>query len=399
MTFTWPLALLSLLLIPILLGIYVWQLRKKRRSAVRFSSIDLIRASIPNRSKWRRHIPAALFLLGLSGVGVATARPQAKALVPTTRTSIILTLDVSRSMCADDVDPNRITVAQEAARVFIRDQPGGTRIGLVAFSGFAEVIVAPTTDKQALLKAVDALTTSRGTVIGAAILKSLNAVSSVNPEVPPVEDDTTPAEGIDNFGGPAIDPITGLPVDPAKPATTIPERPTPPGGYIPDIVVLLTDGANTRGVDPVTAAKQAATRRVRVYTIGFGTENPSGSMSCTVDQLGGDISLGGGFGGGGAIGGGGFGGGRQRGGGGFGGGGRRRFLVTDEPTLKAVAAMTGGKFYKAQDAKQLKGVFANLPRDVQLQKRRIELSAGFAALGALLTALAVFLSLLWNRST
>lgn len=387
MTFTWPVALLTLLLVPLLLGIYVGQLKRKRRSAVRFSSIDLIRASIPKRSKWRRHVPAALFLLGLSGIGVATARPQAKALVPTTRTSIILTLDVSRSMCADDVDPNRITVAQEAARAFIRDQPIGTRIGLVAFSGFAEVIVAPTTMKDDLLKAVDALTTSRGTVIGAALLKSLNAVASVNPDVAPVADDASSSAGPDNFGG-ALDPITGLPANPTGTTdTTIPEgeRPAPAGGYIPDIVVLLTDGANTRGVDPVTAAKQAVSRRVRVYTIGFGTENPTGAMSCTVDQLGGDLS----FGGGGAgIG----------GGGGFGGGGRRRFLVTDEPTLKAVASMTGGKFYKAQDAKQLKSVFANLPRDVKLQKRKIELSAGFAAFGALLTATAVFLSLLWNRS-
>jgi Ca-activated chloride channel homolog len=388
MTFTWPLALFTLLLIPLLLGIYFAQLKKKRRSAVRFSSIDLIRASIPKRSKWRRHVPAALFLLGLSGIGIATARPQAKALVPTTRTSIILTLDVSRSMCADDVEPNRITVAQEAARVFIRDQPSGTRIGLVAFSGFAEVVVAPTTAKDDLLKAVDALTTSRGTVIGAALLKSLNAVASVNPDVAPVEDDNAATAGPNIFGQPP-EPSAG---DPAAPTDTTPQGdpPVPAGGYIPDIVVLLTDGANTRGVDPVTAAKQAVSRRVRVYTIGFGTQNPSGSMSCSADQMGGDFSFGGGGGGGFA---GGF------GGGGGGGSGRlRRFLVTDEPTLKAVASMTGGKFYKAEDAKQLKTVFANLPRDVKLQKRKIELSAGFAAFGALLTATAVFLSLLWNRS-
>jgi Ca-activated chloride channel homolog len=381
MTFTWPLALLTLLLIPLLLGIFVWQLRKKRCGAARFSSIELIRASIPKRSKWHRHLPAALFLLGLSGIGLATARPQAKTLVPSTRTSIILTLDVSRSMCANDVEPNRITVAQEATRAFIRVQPGGTRIGLVAFSGFAEVIVAPTTEMQQLLKAVDALTTSPGTAIGAALLKSLNAVASVNPDVAPVEDDATATEANDNFGVP-FDPATGLATDINKSTTdtTAPQAPTPAGGYIPDIVVLLTDGANTRGVDPVTAAKQAVSRRVRVYTIGFGTENPTGAMTCTADQLGGDIS----FGGGGL-------------GGGFGSSELRRFLVTDEPTLKTVAAMTGGKFYKAQDAKQLNSVFAHLPRDVKLQRRNIELSAGFAALGALFTAEAVFLSLRWNR--
>ncbi|MEZ4660586.1 MAG: VWA domain-containing protein [Caldilineaceae bacterium] len=161
-------------------------------------------------------------------------------------------------------------------------------------------------------------------------------------------------------------------------------------GYQPDIVVLLTDGANSDSAHPLMAAQQAADRRVRVYTIGFGTDNP-GRMTCTPQQMGGDL-FGGGFGGGG-FGGGGFGG---FGGGGF-GGGFRRFLVIDEETLQTIADMTGGEYYRAEDAQQLLEIFQNLPTQVVLQKENLELSVVFSMLGALLATVAVGLSLLWNR--
>jgi Ca-activated chloride channel family protein len=285
--------------------------------------------------------------------------------VPLSRTSIILALDVSRSMCATDVQPNRMAVAQAAARQFVKDQPDGTRIGIVAFAGFAEVVVPPTTDTDELVGAIDSLTTARGTVIGAATLKAIDALAAVNPDVWPSGTDAPP--GTATLG---------------------------PGEYVPDIVVLLTDGANTRGIDPVEAAKQAVDRHVRVYTIGFGTTNPT-SMVCTREQLGGEAFGGGGFGGGGGGGGGGFGG---TGGPDAGGGGGRSFLVIDEPTLTQVAEMTGGTFHKAEDASQLQKVFTELPRQVELQEREREISVVFAGLGLLLAAAAVTLSLRWNRS-
>ncbi len=382
MSFTWPLAFLLLLLGPLLLAAYWLQRRRKRKGAVRFSSVSLIRSAMPKRPSWKRHLPVALFLLGLSGLGVASARPQGSVKVPVGRTSIILALDVSGSMCATDVLPNRLTVAQAAAREFIKAQPSGTRIGIVAFAGFAELIVPPTTSKDDLLHAIDGLTTARGTTIGAAILKSLDAISAVNSDVAPVAADI----GVDA----GIDPGFGA-VDGSADAVPVPDSvPAPSGGYIPDIVVVLTDGANTRGITPVEAAKQAVARRVRVYTIGFGTTNPT-SMSCTAEQLGGRISDFGGFGGGG-------GGGAGFGGGGGGGGRSGRFLVADDPTLRSVAAMTGASFYKAEDADQLKGVFTKLPKDVQLQSRKVELSAAFVGLGALLAGLGMVLSMLWNRS-
>jgi Ca-activated chloride channel homolog len=376
MSFTWPLAFLLLLVVPLLLGAHWLMRRRKRKGAVRFSSVALIRSAMPKRPSWKRHLPVALFLLGLSGLGVASARPQGSVTVPVGRTSIILALDVSGSMCATDVLPNRLTVAQAAAREFIKAQPSGTRIGIVAFAGFAELIVPPTTAKNDLLHAIDGLTTARGTTIGSAILKSIDAISAVNPDVPPVAADI--GNNIESF-----DPRS-FGADPATPEVVVPDSvPPPKDGYIPDIVVVLTDGANTRGITPVEAAKQAVSRRIRVYTIGFGTTNPT-SMSCTADQLGGRVGDFGGFGGGGAGGGGG-----PRGG---------RFLVADDPTLRAVASMTGAAFYKAEDANQLKGVFAKLPKDVQLQRRKVELSAAFVGLGAVLAAVGMVLSMLWNRS-
>lgn len=377
MTHRWPLALFGLLVVPILFLAYVLQLRRKRRSAVVFSSIALVRAAMPKRASWKRHVPAVLFLLGLTSLGVASSRPQASAKVAVSRTSIILALDVSRSMCSTDVLPNRLSVAQEAARSFVEAQPKGTRIGIVQFAGFALVLVEPTTEREKLLAAIDGLTTARGTVIGSAILRSIDVISSINPQVAPMDSSVESGAG-DSF--PGFDPATGEPIESAP---VLPPAPAPKEGYVSDIVVLLTDGTNTRGIAPVDAAKQAADRRVRVFTIGFGTSNPT-DMVCTAAQLGGEalfdqptFGAGNGTPPASAI---------------------RRLLVADVGTLQSVANLTGGKFYSAEDANQLRGVFNKLPKDVELQSRQVELSVGFLGVGALLSLVAMILSLRWNRT-
>ena len=291
MSFAWPLALLSLLVVPLLVAVYWWLLRRRRRQAVRYSSVALLRSVLPRRKRWQRHLPIALLLASLVALGLAAGRPHVERDVPYARTSIILALDVSGSMCATDVKPNRLTVAQQATRAFVEDQPDEVRMGLVIFSGFAELAVPPTTERTELIATIDSVTTGRGTAIGAAMLKGLDAIAEVNPAVPPVGDAST----------------TDSP-----PAQPVPR----PDDYVPDIIVLLTDGRNNRGIEPLDAVPHAVERRVRVYTIGFGTTEPS-ERSCTRAQLGGRV-FGGGFGGGGA--------------GGFGG-----FLVADAPTLMAVA--------------------------------------------------------------
>jgi Ca-activated chloride channel family protein len=337
---TWPLALLSLLVLPLLVAAYVRQIRRRRRRAVRYSSVALIRAAGPPRSAWRRHVAFALLLGALAALGVAAARPHVRATLPVAGSAVILALDVSGSMCATDVEPNRLTAAQAAMRTFVEDQDSATSVGLVLFSGFAQVAVAPTTEREPLLRAIDGLTTARGTAIGSAILKSVDAIAEIDPEVAPA-----------SVGG-------------APPART-------PGTYAPEIVVLLTDGANTRGVEPVAAARTAADRGVRVYPIGFGTRTPT-SLVCTAAQLGGrGVDA---FGGGGA--------GR--------GGGGRNFLVADDETLREVATLTGGEYFAADDADRLQDVLEDLPSRVATQARDVEVSVGLVGL-----AVALLLSSVW----
>lgn len=369
MSFTWPLALLLVLAVPLVLALYFRAMRRRRRVAVTYSSLALLRKAIPRRSRWQRYLPIGLLLGSIGLLAVASARPQITSDVSIGRTSIILALDVSRSMCSTDVQPNRLSVAQKAAHNFVDSQPKGTRMGLVVFSGFAQEAVAPTTDHKALESAIDNLATGRGTAIGAAMLKAIDAIAEVNSVVQPV------GNAVSTAGATPGAPSSSAPA--AKPGT---------GGYVADIVVLLTDGANTQGIKPLDAVPYAVDRRVRVYTIGFGTTQPS-PLVCTPQQLGGDTGQGGfGFGGGGGGGGGGF-------GGGFGG---RSPLVADLPTLQQVAQLTGGSGYTAQDASQLDKVFANLPKDVTVQKQRHEITSTFAAIGALLALVTVAASIRWS---
>jgi Ca-activated chloride channel family protein len=360
----------------LVLGGYFLAMRRRRRAAVTYSSLALLRTAVPRRSRWRRHLPVALLLVSLGLLAVASARPQITSAVPIGRTSIILALDESRSMCSTDVQPNRLSVAQKAARDFVDTQPKGTRMGLVVFSGFAELAVPPTTDHKALESAINNLSTSTGTAIGAAILKALDAVAEVNPQVQPVGDAVSSAAA-------AGDPDAAPPT--SKPGTH---------GYVPDVIVLLTDGANTQGIAPLDAVPYAVARRVRVYTIGFGTTQPA-PLVCSPQQLGGDTGQQGfGFG----FGGGGFGGGGGGFGGGFGGGGfgGRSPLVADLPTLQQVSQRTGGASYTAQDASQLSKVFANLPKNVTVQKERHEVTSTFVAIAALLALACIAASIRWS---
>ncbi|MBB6545783.1 vWA domain-containing protein [Nonomuraea rubra] len=343
MTFSWPWALLSVLVIPLIYAIRWWARRRRRRAAVRVTSIALVRTALPGRTRWTRVIPPALLVAGLALLAVGAARPQASVPVPQTSATILLALDTSGSMCSTDVDPNRLTAAKKAAAEFIESQRGGPRIGLVTFAGTAGLLVPPTDDTDALIKALDDLTTYRGTAIGQAMLTSIDAISDLDPSVPP----------------------TGA---------------TPTGeareGYASAAIVVLTDGANTQGVDPQTAAQEAAARRLRVFTIGFGTTNPS-PMVCDNSQFDGW----GGWG---------------RGRGGFDRGGRNIRLI-DEPALKRIAQTTGGSYHRAENADQLQNALASLPGSFTVVRQQVDVAAGFAAGGAVLITAALSLSLWWNR--
>ncbi len=188
MGFGWPLALLSLLAVPLLAGGYVWQLRRRRRRAVRYSSVALIRAAGPPRSAWRRHVPFGLVLAALALLGLAAARPQVRHGRAGLGVGRHPGAGRVRAPCAPPTwTPNRLSAAQAAVREFVQAQEPSTSIGLVLFSGFAQVAVAPTTDRAPVLRAIDSLTTGRGTTIGAAILKSVDAIAEINPAVAPAD--------------------------------------------------------------------------------------------------------------------------------------------------------------------------------------------------------------------
>jgi Ca-activated chloride channel homolog len=376
MSFAWPLLLLSLLAVPVLVAVYVWADRRRRRSAVVHSNVALIKAARPRRSAWRRHLPFALLVAALAALGVASARPQMSVAQPSAASSVILAFDVSGSMCATDVEPNRLSAAQAAVRDFVKRQDVATRIGLVVFSGFAQLAVEPTTDRGDLLRAVDSLTTGRGTTIGAAILKSVDAISQIDPDVAPA----TGASGDPSTGGTPGSGGSGATSPGSSPSggSSGPGAARAPGSYAPEIVVLLTDGANTRGITPIEAAKVAAARGVRIFPIGFGTTHPT-SMVCTAQQLGGsgfDSFRPGPFAGG------------------FGGVGNS--LVADEPTLRQVAAITGGAYFPASGADQLQDVLADLPRHVQVQYRTVELTALWVGLAAVLVLLSLGAAARWT---
>jgi Ca-activated chloride channel family protein len=366
MSFLWSSFLFLLVLIPIAVAVYVWSLRRRRPAAVRYSSLELIRVAAPGSSRVRRHLPFVLFLMALGALIVAMARPVTIVPVPTDQTTIILTIDVSGSMCSTDIAPTRLQAAESAAANFISGKAATAQIGIVAFSTFAEEIQAPTTDTNQLLSAIGSLAVGRRTAIGEGLLASIDAISEVDPSVP----STTDASGA---AAPAVAPV-------------------PKGDYAPDIVVLLTDGASNTGTDPIAAAQQAADRGVRVYTIGFGTVD-GGALdpTCASQFLGREPGIGGGVGGGG-FGGGGFGGGGA-GGAGNGGGFRRGI---DEATLQQIASMTGGKYYPAESAGDLNSVFASLPLNLIVKHQVAEVSVVFVGLGGLLAAAALLLGRAWR---
>lgn len=340
MTFLWPASFAGLALIPLLILVYAW-LQRRRRYAVRYSSLALVRAAMPSQSRLRRYLPIALFCLALASLVVGLARPVAVTRVPSGRATVMLVLDTSGSMNSNDIKPTRLGAARQASVGFVARQKSTNQVGIVAFSSYAQLVQAPTTDQEALDEALANLTTGRRTAIGDGLTTAIDAINQ-------------------------FDPISA-----AQPTPT----PTSGSSYRPDIIVLLTDGVNNAGVDPMRAAQQAADQGIRVYTIGFGTQA-------------GAAGRGGGFGGspGGAYPGG-FGGGFGRGFGGFG---------IDEQMLKDIASLTGGKYFTASSAGDLQTVFDSLPTALITREETVELSVVAAAFAAALVASAVLLSQLWH---
>jgi Ca-activated chloride channel family protein len=331
-------------------GIYAWSQRRSKPDAVRYPSLMLVRAAMPGSSRLRRHLPFALIALSVAALAIALGRPSMVLSVPANGTTVILAIDVSGSMCSTDIEPTRLHVAQEAASRFVEQESIRSRVGLVAFAAFAGIIVPPTTDSEVLVDAIAGLNTGRRTAIGSAILKSIDAIAETDPRVAPSVDEGRPG---------------------------VPPEPVVDGQYVPAIIVVLTDGESNSGPDPVIAARQAADRGLRVYTIGYGTA-AGGRISshCRLNLTGQEPPAG-------------------AGGGVIGGGGTFRRGI-DEDTLIAVADITDGAYYPAESADELARVFDTLPTNEITDTELVEVSVGFVALAALLGSGALLLGRLWR---
>lgn len=331
MKFLWPGALLLLVTIPLLVGVFIWLKRRRRRYTLRYSSLSLIREALPAQSRLRRYLPMGLLFLAITSLAFGIARPVTVTSVPGGRATVMLVLDISHSMLQTDIKPSRLVSAKGAALYFIARQQANNQIGIVAFNSIAQLVQPPTTDPEALELAVRNLTTGRGTAIGSGILTALDTIAEYNLNVAP----STRGETVQNS-----------------------TPPIPDGEYLPDIVVMLTDGMNNAGFDPMKAAQQAVERRIRVYTIGFGTSNGMQERGNTFSGRGG------------------------RG--------------IDEASLKKIASMTGGEYYSAESAAELQKVFASLPVNLFTREESTELSVVFAALAAVSMLAALLFSQLWH---
>ncbi len=342
-TFIWPEFLWALLALPLVVLMYVWLMRRRKAQSVRYASLSLVRQAMGAGQSIKRYIPPLLFLVALMLMLLAAARPMATITLPSNKQTVILAMDVSGSMRATDVQPNRLVASQAAAKAFLEDLPRNVRVGIVAFAGTAQVVQAPTLSREDLVAAIDKFQLQRATAIGSAIVVSLGEIF--------------PDAGIDLQSVMAQSARNrGISIDQSQNAKPQKEHtPVEPGSFSSAAIILLTDGQRTTGVDTMEAAKMASERGVRIYTVGIGTVEGE-----TI---------------------------------GFEGWSMRVRL--DEETLKQVAARTMGEYYYAGSAENLKKVYEKLSTRLTLEKRETEISGLLAMAAAVLAMMAAGLSVLW----
>ena len=342
--FIWPQMLWSLVLVPLLIAWYIWLLRRKNQAVLRYASLNIVKEAMGPGQRIRRHIPPFLFLLALIALLVALARPTALLTLPSERQTVVLAIDVSGSMSATDVKPTRMRAAQDAAKVFVNGQPRSTRLGIVSFAGTAAVVQAPTDNREDIFGAIERLQVQRATAIGSGILVSL---ATLFPDAGINVMSAQEEPGAVRIG--AVDSNT----QPTKPFT-----PVEPGSSSSHAIILLTDGQSTMGIDPIEAAKMAAERGVRVYTVGIGT---------TAGEI---IHF----------------------------EGWTMRVRLDEDTLKRIADMTRAEYFNASTAAELTKVYQTLNTRLVLERKNTEITVFLAAIAAVFALASALLSLLWfNR--
>jgi Ca-activated chloride channel family protein len=313
MSFGAPLVLLALLGLPLLFVWYPQRQSERRAAAAAFATPAMHPSVAPTRPGWRRHAPMLAFALAVAVLVIAAARPQRTVAVPVERATVILASDVSGSMTATDVAPTRLVAAQRAARRFVDGVPAKVNIGVIAFNHVPTILQSPTRDRLAVKGAIDQMAPSGGTATGDAINAAVDSV----------------------------------------------RRATPGAARPPAAIVLLSDGASTRGADPVAAARAAGKLRIPVYTVALGTAHgtirvrqPDGSM-------------------------------------------RTERVPPDEASLAQIARASGGKTFTAQSASGLSAVYAKLGSQLGKKNEKQQVTSAFAGGGLVLMLAGAAMSLGW----
>jgi Ca-activated chloride channel family protein len=330
-TFLWPTMLWLLLCVPLLAVFYLWLLARRKRRLPRDSALASMVRATDSTGAWRRHLPAVLLLLGLTAMVFAIARPQAVVKLPSRVDTIILAMDASGSMRATDVKPNRLAAAQDAARAFIADQPGGVRIGVVSIAAAAALVQSPTDNREEVLL-------QPGSALGSGVVIALATL--------------LPHSGLD------VDQIVAgskfaLPRDPQLQSEIENFKPVPPGSDPSVAIVLLSDGQSNFGPNLEAAGKLAAERGVRVFTVGLGT--PEGAV-LSVEGWSMRVRL-------------------------------------DAEALRKISTVTGGEYFEASNAGDLKKIYRNVSAKLSVGKGRateitalaIGIGVIFALAGALIS--------------
>ena len=332
MTFIWPVMLLSLVLVPLFVGVYILMQQRRKRLSASYGDLGFIPGARGRQPGIRRHIPPVLFMVGLAILAVGLARPQAVVALPKQEGTVILAFDVSGSMAADDMKPTRMEAAKAAARDFIKHQPIFVQIGVVAFSDNGLSVQVPTTDQASVLSAINRLAPQSGTSVGQGITASLNAIA------------------VGSSGGLPAEVYSNLLLTPTPTPT-----PVPHGTYTPAVIILLSDGENNENPDPLATAQTAADRGVRIFTVGIGS--PAGT---TVHING--FSL---------------------------------HTQLDENTLKQISQITGGTYYNAQSTQDLLNIYDHLDTQLVNKPEKTELTSLFAGTSIVIMLIGGLFSLLW----
>ncbi|HEX6346849.1 VWA domain-containing protein [Umezawaea sp.] len=298
-----------------LAGVYVVLQRVRRRRMLRFANLELLERVAPKREGWYRHVPAAFLLVAFLLLTVALAGPTAEQKVPRNRATVMLVIDVSLSMKATDIQPSRLEAAQVAAKSFAEGLTPGINLGLISFAGSATVLVAPTTDRDAVSQSIGDLKLAQSTATGDAIVAAMAA--------------------IDSFGK-VVGGADGPP--PAR-------------------IVLMTDGKETVGTRKAfDAAEDAKTAGIPISTISFGTEEGVVEIE-----------------------------------------GRRQDVPVDDDSMKEIAKLSGGEFFKAASAEELRRVYDTLGEQIGFEKKQADASKPWLVLGTILAMLSAAGALVFSQ--